>query len=127
MDPSPTRSTVIEEFEPRPRTEDDLPAIPRPASLPELLVTSAVTVTLIAIAIRFALRAPGGWIGRLAALGFTALAASLPLLGDARISALRWPGGLLIALGFLLGAPVFVAMAGLAMLLFFTQGTPIAP
>ena len=33
---------------------------------------------------------------------------------------------MLILVAFLLGAPVFVAMAGIAMVLFFAEGTPIA-
>ncbi len=36
------------------------------------------------------------------------------------------PGAILILLGVLLGAPLFVGMSGLAMLLFFGEGTPIA-
>ncbi len=39
---------------------------------------------------------------------------------------LRWAGVLWMLGAFLLGAPVFVAMAGLAMVLFFNAGTPIA-
>ncbi len=39
---------------------------------------------------------------------------------------LAWLGGLLLALGFLLGTPVFVVMAGTACLLFFLNGTPVA-
>ncbi|BDG09306.1 TRAP transporter large permease [Anaeromyxobacter paludicola] len=39
---------------------------------------------------------------------------------------LVWIYGLALLVAFLLGAPVFVAMAGLAMALFFKDGTPIA-
>ncbi|HZZ85307.1 MAG TPA: TRAP transporter large permease subunit [Anaeromyxobacteraceae bacterium] len=39
---------------------------------------------------------------------------------------LAWVYGLALLVAFLLGAPVFVAMAGLAMALFFKDGTPIA-
>src|SRR5205814_4325447 len=40
-------------------------------------------------------------------------------------SALVWPIAIVIIGGALLGAPVFVAMGGLALLLFFKDGTPI--
>jgi tripartite ATP-independent transporter DctM subunit len=39
---------------------------------------------------------------------------------------LAWPGSLLLFASFLLGAPVFVVMAGFALLLFFLAGTPVA-
>src|SRR5207253_3473499 len=42
------------------------------------------------------------------------------------IGFLSWPGSLLLFASFLLGAPVFVVMAGFALLLFFLAGTPIA-
>ncbi|MCS6915349.1 MAG: TRAP transporter large permease subunit [Myxococcales bacterium] len=47
-----------------------------------------------------------------------------------RLDALRqpvlWVGSLLVLMAFLMGTPVFVAMAGVAMVLFFSSGTPIA-
>lgn len=45
---------------------------------------------------------------------------------DALQRPLKWGGSLLILVAFLLGTPVFVAMAGIAMVLFFASGTPIA-
>ena len=39
---------------------------------------------------------------------------------------LGWPCALLLFASFLLGAPVFVVMAGFALLLFFLAGTPVA-
>jgi C4-dicarboxylate transporter DctM subunit len=82
------------------------------------------------MALRFAWRAGdecevrGCWIQRAAAL---AIAAAAFLLGRAPPS-----GGLaavlaiLVFLAFLLGAPVFVAMSGIAMALFYWQGGPQA-
>ncbi len=74
---------------------------------------------------------PDGW--PFAALGpaghaFSAAAAGLrAVLGPlATRSALVWPLGIAVGAAFLLGAPVFVAMAGIAMALFFRDGTPIA-
>ncbi len=47
------------------------------------------------------------------------------LMGE-RLAPLVWPLALVILAGALLGAPVFVAMGGLALLLFFKDGTPVA-
>ena len=78
-----------------------------------------------------ALPDPGGW--PLDALGnagrsFSALAASLKgVLGPlATPRAIVWTYGTAVVLAFLLGAPVFVGMAGLAMVLFVKDTTPVA-
>src|SRR5437870_5845033 len=49
-----------------------------------------------------------------------------PTLLRGHIGFLSWPGSLLLFASFLLGAPVFVVMAGFALLLFYVAGTPIA-
>ncbi|MSP62715.1 MAG: TRAP transporter large permease subunit [Myxococcales bacterium] len=82
-------------------------------------------VTLSAIALRSIWRAPGGWTGRIASLAACGLVCALPLLGEAHVSSVAWPGAIVIICAFLLGTPVYVAMAGLAMLLFFADHTPI--
>jgi C4-dicarboxylate transporter, DctM subunit len=74
---------------------------------------------------------PGGWpLGALGAAGkaFSAAAGGVgALFGPlARPAVLVWPLGMAILLAFLLGSPVFVAMAGLAMILFLRDGTPVA-
>ena len=48
------------------------------------------------------------------------------LLTNGHTALLSWPGSLLLFVAFLLGAPVFVVMAGYALLLFFAAGTPVA-
>ncbi|HTN52180.1 MAG TPA: TRAP transporter large permease subunit [Anaeromyxobacter sp.] len=77
---------------------------------------------------RFAWRAGGAgrlrWWARAAAY---ALAGGAFLLGRAAPgAALSWALGGAVVLAFLLGAPVFVAMAGTAMLLFFRDSGPLA-
>jgi tripartite ATP-independent transporter DctM subunit len=68
----------------------------------------------------------GGWLGRAVSLGACAVAAGLSLaLGD-RAQSLFWPGIVAVVVSFALGAPIFVGMAGLAMLLFFHDKVPIA-
>ena len=74
---------------------------------------------------------PAGWpLGRLGALGsgFSAAASGLgALLGPlVRPDVLVWPLLVAVLAAFLLGAPVFVGMAGLAMALFLRDGTPVA-
>ena len=49
-----------------------------------------------------------------------------PTLLHGHTAILAWPGSILLFASFLLGAPVFVVMAGFALLLFFLAGTPIA-
>ena len=82
------------------------------------------------MALRFAWRAgdAGPWSSR-----WVLRAAALALAGAAFLLAFAAPSGalaavlaLLVFLAFLLGAPVFVAMSGIAMALFFWQGGPAA-
>lgn len=49
-----------------------------------------------------------------------------PTLLRGHTSPLAWLGSLLLFAAFLLGAPVFVVMAGFALLLFFLAATPVA-
>ncbi len=49
-----------------------------------------------------------------------------PTLLRGHTAALGWPASLLLVAAFLLGAPVFVVMAGFALLLFYLAGTPVA-
>lgn len=81
--------------------------------------------TLGLMALRFAYRASERWAGRLATGAVLAAVCALGFLSG-HAEKLVWPGAIAIVFGVLLGAPVFVAMSGLAMLLFFAEGTPIA-
>jgi C4-dicarboxylate transporter DctM subunit len=78
-----------------------------------------------------ALPDPGSWpLDSLGAPGraFAGMAAGFgKFLGPlATPSALVWTFGSAVALAFLLGAPVFVGMAGIAMVLFVKDATPVA-
>ena len=101
-----------------------------PAWWSELIVpTSFVLMSL-----RFIWHAPGktkaelhgGWLGRLCALGACVVVGAALWLGRENPSMFFWPGVVLIASAFLLGAPIFVAMSTLAMLLFSDFSSPIA-
>ena len=49
-----------------------------------------------------------------------------PALVHGHIGLLAWPGAAVLLIAFLVGAPVFIVMAGFATLLFFVAGTPVA-
>lgn len=102
----------------------------------ELIMPAALAV----MAVRFALKSPGGRaavIGCLLPVAFVIVVGVLeatkvlgPEAGASFVSAhprvFTLPGSLLLMGAFLLGAPVFIVMAGFAMLFFFAGGTPIA-
>jgi tripartite ATP-independent transporter DctM subunit len=94
-------------------------------------VAGLAVIALVLLLGEAALPDPEGWpLARLGALGqgFSAAAAALrAALGPlATPGALVWAFGALVVAAFLLGAPVFVGMAGLAMVLFVKDGTPVA-
>ena len=113
--------------------------------VPEFVFELIMPVCFALMALRFANMAPNR-IAR--AISFVLVALALPFTISAiatsyghpmgpippdgsvlfanHITSLAWLGGLLIAVGFLLGTPVFVVMAGTACLLFFLNGTPVA-
>lgn len=97
-----------------------------PGGVPEWVSETVMPATLALMALRFAWNASPRAGGRAAAFGLAALAALLGPFCASQPALLLGPGSLAILLGVLLGAPVFVAMGGLAMLLFFSAGTPIA-
>lgn len=94
--------------------------------IPEWWSQSIVPVTLALIAVRFVWLARGGWRGRVAALGACLVMVTLFLVFREHPHAFLWPVALVVLVAFVLGAPIFVSMAALAMLLFFDDGTPIA-
>ncbi len=99
-----------------------------PGGLPEWVSECVMPVTLALMALRFAWSAGQGadrWRGRLASLAAIAAAFALGLF-PAHAGAVLWPLALVVVAAALVGAPVFVAMGGLALLLFFSDGTPVA-
>ena len=104
-----------------------------PIGLPEWVSECVIPVCLGLMAWRFAWMAPERGRGRILALAAIAAALALglvpppdaPTAGIIGRSALVWPLASLILVGALLGAPVFVAMGGLALLFFFKDGTPV--
>jgi len=95
-----------------------------PVGLAEWVSECVMPLALGVMAMRFAWAASQRWSGRVVALGATAAAFALGLIPE-QAGALVWPLALVILTAALLGAPVFVAMGGLALLLFFKDGTPV--
>ncbi len=93
--------------------------------VPLWIAQLAMPVGFFAIAVRFLWSAPGGWRGRAAVAAIAALCAGAWLAG-LRGPALLVPGGLVLGACILLGAPLFVGMGGLALLLFHAADVPTA-
>jgi len=96
-----------------------------PGGVPVWLAECVMPVALILIALRFAWRSAARWPGRLAAL---AVAGGVFALGGltAHAAALTWPLAFVVLAAALLGAPVFAAMGGLALVFFFAAGVPVS-
>jgi len=103
------------------------------AGIREWASECVIPVSLALMAAWFAWTAPWGWRGRALAVFTIAAAFSMGLVPPPDEptqwaigrGSLVWPVATLILAGALLGAPVFVAMGGLALLFFFKDGTPI--
>jgi len=96
-----------------------------PFGLPEWVSECVMPVALGLMAFRFVGKASESWRGRVAACAVIAATFALGLLPSAAAWWV-WPAAILLLLATLLGSPVFVAMGGLALLLFFKDGTPVA-
>ncbi len=98
--------------------------------IPEWWSQCIVPVSLLLVSLRFMWGTPPMfgkvWLGRLLALLATLATAAACYAFRESGHSLLWPGVILVGVGFLLGAPVFVAMSGIAMLLFAGEGSPIA-
>jgi C4-dicarboxylate transporter DctM subunit len=96
-----------------------------PGGIPEWLSECVMPVALGFMALRFVWGASAAWRGRVIALTAVALAFSLGLV-PTHADAFVWPIAAVIVVAVLLGAPVFVGMAGLALILFFKDQTPVS-
>lgn len=94
-------------------------------NVPSWWIELIMPIALGFMAVRLCFLASDGWAGRAISLLGVGLAFSIALL-EGSAESLRIPGAILILLALLAGAPIYVAMSGLAMLLFFADGTPIA-
>lgn len=97
-----------------------------PGGIPEWVSELVMPIALALIALRLAWRAAERWPWRLAMA--LAVAGGLFALDafDDRAASFAWPLALLILVAALLGAPVFTAMGGLALVFFFKDAVPVA-
>jgi TRAP-type C4-dicarboxylate transport system permease small subunit len=100
-------------------------AVRLPIGLPEWVSECIMPVALAVMALRFAWRAPGGWVGRgvalvLVPMGFLLDGAPELVMGH------TWACAGVVLAGAIFGAPVFAAMAGVAMVFYFADETPIS-
>jgi C4-dicarboxylate transporter DctM subunit len=86
----------------------------------ELVMPAALAL----MALRFAGGASKGWRGRTIALAAIPLAFALGLFPE-RMASAGWPMAVLVLTALVLGTPVFVAMAALALFFFFRDGLPV--
>jgi tripartite ATP-independent transporter DctM subunit len=96
-----------------------------PIGIPQWVSELIMPVALGVMALQFTWNASDKWWGRAVALACVGGAFALGLV-PAELAHYLWPLTLLVLAAALLGAPVFVAMGGVAMVLFFTEGTPVA-
>jgi tripartite ATP-independent transporter DctM subunit len=93
--------------------------------IPAWAVLCVMPVAFSAIAARLVWHAAAGWRGRtLACLGI-ALAVAYFALPESMAARLLLPAGVALALGTLLGMPVFAAIGGAALLLLRADATPL--
>ena len=96
-----------------------------PIGIPEWVSESIMPLALGLMALTFAYKSSDRWWGRLVAVLAIPVALSLGLLPQT-VSAHVWPLALVVLVAALVGAPVFVAMGGIAAVLFFSDGTPVS-
>lgn len=95
-----------------------------PNGIPQWVSECIMPIALGLMAIRFISMAGESWKGR--AIAVAAIVATFGLgLVPQYVPALAWPVAIFLVVAGLWGAPVFVVMGGLAMLLFLRQGSPI--
>ena len=103
------------------RLEPQMLSIGIPEWVGEIIMPAALAI----MALQFMWSASDRWWGRAVALAAIGGAFAIGLV-PAGMAAHLWPLALLVLAAALFGAPVFVAMGGIAMVLFFAEGTPIA-
>jgi C4-dicarboxylate transporter, DctM subunit len=96
-----------------------------PIGIPEWWSEIVMPISLGLMALVFAYKASERWSGRAVAVAAIAAAFAIGLVPAADLTHL-WPLSLVVLAAALLGAPVFVAMGGVAAVLFFAEGTPVS-
>ncbi len=93
--------------------------------VPQWVAECLMPIALALMALRFALLASPRWRARAGVLAVVAASFALGAL-PRPVTVLHWLLLAVVLVATLLGAPVFVAMAGVALLFFFREGTPVS-
>jgi C4-dicarboxylate transporter, DctM subunit len=93
--------------------------------IPEWVSEMIMPISLGLMALVFVWKASNQWWGRFIALLAIPVAFSLNWLPPEQVVKI-WPLALVVLVAALLGAPVFIAMGGIALVLFFHDGTPVS-
>jgi tripartite ATP-independent transporter DctM subunit len=94
--------------------------------VPLWVVQLALPVGFALVALRLVWRASPRWPGRTAALAILCAVIALGVWSPEDPGSLATPALVLLGLATLLGAPIFVTLGGAALILFWTEGEPIA-
>ena len=89
-------------------------------------VEAVMPLSLGLIALREVRRASDTWPGRIVASLGIVVAAAFHLLPGELGAALLWPLMILLIIGTVAGAPIFTMIGGAAMLLFWSEATPVS-
>jgi C4-dicarboxylate transporter, DctM subunit len=96
-----------------------------PIGIPAWWSEAIMPISLGLMALVFAFKASERWGGRLVAVLAIPIAFAVGLLPAETLTHI-WPLAIVVLVAALLGAPVFVAMGGIAAVLFFSEGTPVS-
>lgn len=94
--------------------------------IPVWAVVAIMPLGFAAVALRVIAHASAAWPGRLLAAVGLALPFASGLMGPLPAEELLLPGVAVVLLATLLGLPIFAALGGLALLFFWSEGTPVA-
>ncbi len=95
--------------------------------IPVWAVQSLLLVGFALIAVRLVWHAAERWQGKLATLALAAAFLGLVQWGGFEPESLRWPAMVLLLVSVALGAPIFTALGGAAMILLWAAGEPVSP
>jgi tripartite ATP-independent transporter DctM subunit len=95
--------------------------------LPLWIVQLLIVAGFALIAVRLVWTAAPQWRWRGATLALAVVLIAVALRGPWEPDQLRWPAMAVLAVAVALGAPVFTALGGAAMILLWTAGEPVAP
>ncbi|MBW7932118.1 MAG: TRAP transporter large permease subunit [Gemmatimonadaceae bacterium] len=96
-----------------------------PIGIPEWVSEIIMPVSMGIMALQFVWNASDKWWGRGVALAAVGSAFAIGLVPP-DVATHLWPLALVVLAAALLGAPVFVAMGGIAIVMFFAESTPVA-